>query len=98
MKTNFENLQSFNIDKLTEWLDEYGVFDHSPWMKWWNKHFCEKCELVIGYMPDFDRECHFSWCELEHKCRFFQDMDDVPSSKDIVKMWLEAEVEDEEIV
>ena len=50
-------------------------------------------------MPELDRECEFAWCELNGKCKFFKDMDDIPDVKQIIKMWLESdedEVDDED--
>lgn len=91
---NYEKLQSLSIELFAEWLDANGMWDNSPWSTWWNDNFCAKCEDVTAYVPDWDRECDFAWCELEHKCRFFQEMDEEPSSKDIIKLWLESEVKE----
>ena len=33
------------------------------------------------------------WCELENKCKYFLDLDEVPDNKMIIKMWLKLEVE-----
>ena len=99
--TVFENIKNKNINEFAEWLDNnYETYDTSPWMNWWNDNYCTKCETVIDYVPDdegeqtwhFGMEC--AWCELNDKCRFFPEMDDAPDSKDIIKLWLESEVED----
>lgn len=92
-KSNFEVIKAMSIDRFAEWLDKYGRFDDSPWMDWWDKNYCKNCESVKVYVPDFDRECQCAWCELEHKCKFFQDKEDVPDNKEIIKMWLESEVD-----
>lgn len=91
---NFEKLQSLDIDQFAEWLDNNGMWDNSPWSKWFDSKYCQQCEPVKAMMEGYFgyRECKFAWCELEHKCRFFQDMDEEPSSKDIIKFWLESEV------
>ena len=34
------------------------------------------------------------YCEVYGNCRFLQEMDDLPDSKETIKMWLEAEVEE----
>lgn len=91
---NFEKLQSLSIDLFAEWLDKNGMWDNSPWSTWWNDNFCAKCEYVTAYVPDWDRECDFAWCELEHKCRYFADHEEVPDCKEIIKMWLESKAED----
>ncbi len=97
--TQFEKFQLMDIEKLSEWLDKNGQFDSSPWMNWWNECYCNKCPSETGYITDFGGEyewqtpCEFAWCELHDKCKFFQNMDEVPDNKEIIKMWLESEVE-----
>jgi hypothetical protein len=90
---NFENLKSMSVEELAEWLDANGMWDNSPWSQWFDSKYCRQCESVTAYVPDFNRECDFAWCELEHKCRYFADHEDVPDCREIIKMWLEAEVE-----
>lgn len=92
--TRFEEFNNMSLDELAEWIDKNGTWDDSPWNKWWDEKYCNQCESVIGTVCDiFGRKCECAWCEVEHKCRYFPDMDDVPSCKDIIKMWLESEVE-----
>jgi hypothetical protein len=38
-----------------------------------------------------------SYCEINKNCRFCPDYEKGPSTKDVVRLWLEAEVEDEEV-
>lgn len=89
--TNMTDLQSMNIDELTEWLDEYGQFDGSPWMEWFDNSYCKKCEPIMCHYKDSEVEFPCSYCELEHKCRYFSDMSDIPNNKDIIRMWLMKE-------
>lgn len=89
---NFEKLKSLNIDKLAEWLNEYGQFDEAPWMVWWNDTYCNNCESIMCHYEDSEREFPCAHCELNNKCKFFPDMDEVPGSVEMVKLWLEAEV------
>lgn len=96
---NFDKLKSFDIDQLAEWLDANGMWDNSPWSKHFDSQYCQKCESVIGTVcDDFgdDRKCEFAYCEVEHKCRYFADLEDVPECKEIIKMWLESEAKDEQ--
>lgn len=90
---NFEKLQSMSVEDLAKWLDQNGMWDHSPWSQWFDSTYCKRCESVEAYVPDWDRECDFAWCELEHKCRYFTDLEDVPDCKEIIKMRLESEAE-----
>lgn len=87
-----DKIKSMNIDELAEWLDVYGQFENSPWIYQFDKIYCSKCEPVKGRYEDSDRELDFSWCELYDKCKFFLNMDSVPDTKQIIKMWLESEV------
>ena len=87
-----DKLKSQTVDEFIDWLDEYCRFEGSPWIQWWNENYCSKCPAMIGKYEDSDRELEFSWCELHDKCKFFPDMDEVPDSKQIIRMWLESEV------
>ena len=100
---NFEKLKSMRIDELAEWLDQNGIIDNSPWLDDFNERYCAKCESVmckyedaesvVGFKPCFfDDDIECAYCEVYKKCRFFEDMDDVPNGKEIVKLWLESEV------
>ena len=87
-----DKIKSKSIDEFAEWLDEHGAFDGSPWINWWQENYCNKCEPEIVKTLIFEKESKCCWCELHDKCKFFQDMNDVPTNKDIIKMWLENEV------
>lgn len=97
--TRFEKIKSMDIEELSEWLDQYGQFEGSPWGTWWDKTYCDDCPSEIDYICDSEGEsewltpCEFGWCELHGKCRYFEDLDDVPDNKKIIKMWLESEIE-----
>lgn len=86
--TNFENFKFKNIDELVDWLDEYGDFDNAPWNKWWDKNYCSKCEPITsgsGYGYEY------APCEFSNKCVFFENMNEIPDHKQVIKMWLELE-------
>ena len=93
MFTWFEKIQLMNIEEFAEWLNEYGQFDGSPWIKWWDEHYCKNCESIMCHHKDSIYEFPCCWCELHDKCKFFPEMDEVPDNKEIIKMWLESEVE-----
>lgn len=79
----FDSLRNKTIDELAEWLDEYMMFDGSPYLKWWDDNYCKKC------MNDEEEQI---WCELNGNCVFFKEEKDIPNSKEMIKMWLESEV------
>jgi len=102
--SNFERLQSMSIDELAEWLDKNGMFDNSPWLNSFNEKYCEKCESIkckyadaeekLGVSPfSYSGEVDCAYCELENKCRFFPELNDVPDNKEMIKMWLKEEAE-----
>lgn len=93
--TVFESIKSWDVDGFTEWLDEYGAFDTAPWMRWYDNNYCNKCEPVIENDSQTHREQEFSWCELNGKCRYFKELDEIPDHKQIIKMWLESEYKGE---
>lgn len=95
--TNFEKLKSLDIDIFAKWLECSGKWDDSPWNRWFDQKYCQQCEPVMETVDSFfgeSRECEFAYCETNKKCRFFTDYEMGPSVKDVIKMWLEAEVEE----
>ena len=83
--TVYEYFQSKSIDELAEWLNKYTT-DSSPWVHWWDNNYCNKCDGV------YYEDNVYGWCELNGKCKFFQNMDKIPDNKQIIKMWLEREM------
>lgn len=88
----FDSIKNKNIDELVDWIDEYFEFDSAPYWRWWDENYCKKCEPIESECPNsfgFDTDC--AYCEINNNCKFFKDMDDIPDSKQIIKMWLESE-------
>ena len=103
--TNFEHFKSMSLDEFAEFLDKHGMYDNTPWMDWWDTHYCSQCESVmltyteskelLGMTPLFEeREYEGCYCEVYNKCRFFPDKESDPDNKDIIKLWLNAEGEE----
>ena len=96
MKNNYEVLVSMSIDELADWLDKNGIPDCSPWMNWFSEKYCEKCPSVFVELNSEQfgnirsEECY---CENSDKCRFFEELDSMPSCKDVIKMWLQNDAE-----
>ena len=93
--TIFNEIQSKLIDKFAEWLDEYEMemFDGSPWMEWFNKMYCSKCDSIICRYEKSGKEFFCSWCELHDRCQFFPEMMEAPNNKQIIEMWLKSKTE-----
>lgn len=95
--TAYEKLKNMSIDELAEWIDRHCMFDDAPYWLWWDKNYCSKCEAITLDNEDGYKIEH-AYCELNGHCRFFQNMDDIPDSKQIIQMWLKSEMDDEEII
>ena len=102
--TNFKKLHSMSVDELAKWLDQNGIIDNSPWFEDFNSKYCSNCESVmckyedaekvVEFKPMFDYdEIECAYCEIYKKCRYFEDMDEVPDGVEMVRLWLETEVE-----
>ena len=100
--TNFEKFKNMTIEELAKFIDDNGMYDDTPWMEWWSDNYCDKCESVVlnfedtkkildltPFYPDREQEC--AYCEVYNKCKYFPELEEEPSMKDIVKLWLEAE-------
>jgi hypothetical protein len=104
MKSNFESLKSMSVDEFAEWLDKNGSFDDSPWLNSFNEKYCEKCESVTVKITEEEKlknhisclrdEFECTYCEVYNKCRYFENMDDVPDNREMIKLWLEANCEE----
>lgn len=93
--TNFEKIKNMTLDEFAEWLDKYGNFDKAPWTEWFSRNYCENCpseKVKVKWSDTNESEEEVGWCELEHKCKFFQDMDEVPDNLKTIKMWLEQKI------
>lgn len=85
--TNLEAFRSMtmDIDKFAKWLHE-NCGDDAAWVLWFDKKYCNKCECI----PMNDYSClEYAYCEVNKKCRYFPDLNEIPSMEDIIKMWLE---------
>lgn len=91
--TVFEMLRTKNIDELAEWFDNHCMFDDAPWWNYWDENYCNKCSGEEVYVQEFNKKMECTWCELhDGKCKFFPEMNEIPDSKQIIKMWLMSEV------
>lgn len=84
--TVFENIPFNNIDEFSEWLNKYEEQAFTPWDCWFDKNYCNKCDVIVK------GNNKYAWCELNGgKCKFFQNMNEIPYGKQVIKMWLESE-------
>ena len=93
--TEFEKIKVMNIDEFAEWFDDHCAHDGDPCVTWWNNTYCANCEPIKGKPEGYHLELDFAWCELYEKCKFFQDMERVPNTKEMTKLWLESEESNE---
>ncbi len=90
---NFEKLRSMSVEELAIWLDKHGQFDNNPWVTWFDRKYCKNCEVIVCKYEDGEREFPCAYCEIHDVCKFFPEFNYIPGDEDVVKMWLEAEVE-----
>ena len=97
--TNYRKIKSMNIEDLASFLDNCSSFENAPWTIWFNQTYCENCEsITCKYESELLGESgkvECAYCELEHKCKFFLHFDDIPSPKEICKLWLKKGDTDE---
>ena len=86
----FDSIKDKNIDELAEWINEHLQFDFAPWWRHWDENYCGKCEPVV-FTDDEGDKTVFAYCEHYGNCRYFNEMDEIPDHKQVIKMWLESE-------
>ena len=97
---NFEKFKAMTLDELANFLDEFGQFDDSPWLRWFDCRYCNKCEPIkctvskdSELFPGQTIEC--AYCELNDRCKFFPKIKGIPDNKEIIRIWLNQEVEND---
>lgn len=89
-KIMVDRLREMSNDELVEYILNYWSHDHDPTVTWFIDTHCKKC-------PSEEMECDgrmqkCAWCELHHKCKFYPDLEEIPSCKQVIKMWLENKI------
>lgn len=95
---NWTKLKNMSVEDLAKWLDENGQFDTAPWTIWFDQKYCSNCESIICHYEDSTHEFSCAWCELNDGCKFLPEVKGMPNNLEIIKMWLESETTDEEII
>lgn len=90
---NFKKIKNMSEDELTNFLDN-NYYEDTEWNNWFNKTYCntEKCPSIETKYVDINGNnniCECAYCEINNRCRFF---DFIPTSKDIIKLWLKESV------
>lgn len=92
--TNYEKIKSMSEEELANFLVRYT---EAPWMDWWDKNYCSKCETVrltqeesqkyLGIKP-FREIIEAGYCEVHDRCRYFVELDHCVTNKEIIELWL----------
>ena len=101
--TNFEKIKNMSQEELIKFLAENSFPDENIWVKYFNEKYCNNCDAMEGTYKEFgfnpsirlsEDHCVCAYCEVKKDCRFFPGKfnDGCPSDEDILKIWLEAEV------
>lgn len=80
-----QHLTSLNIDGFAKWIAENCGGCETPWSKWLQQNYCNKCGSVMVYSKWFGRDMEVAPCE-QGECPF--NVKDLPKET-LVKMWLE---------
>lgn len=95
--TNFEKItREMDMDDLTDLFNSIDCIESAPWNKWFNENYCnsEKCPAIEAKGLN-GSTCQFAYCELNNnKCCFFPDKDILGGYRDVIKLWLESEVQE----
>lgn len=83
-----DRIKLLSTDEFANWLEENWSHDDDPCLRWFDEKYCSKCEPL-----EID-EREYAYCEVHHKCRFFQELNEMPIGVETMKLWLESE-EDE---
>lgn len=84
-------IKSFTTDEMADFLDKYTAMGDTPWEDWFDENYCNKC------MPEISPDSYYcgyvdcAYCELHNNCKYFPEMNETPSYKQVIKMWLETE-------
>ena len=100
----YKQLSSKSLKELALWIDINSQHDDSPWMNWFSKKYCDRCESEVvsredslsklGFNLLYKSSTECSYCEVYNECRFFRGKN--PSTLEIIEMWLKEEVEEKE--
>ena len=96
---NFEYLKSLSLEDFAAWLDKNGQFDGSPWMSWFDNNYCKNCPAIECKIDDsrfnYKDAILCAYCELENKCKYFKDFEEVPDNKKIIELWLHNKIKED---
>lgn len=98
---NNESLKDTNLNKnfkdkenIINFLIDLHNYDFGPWTEWFDKKYCSKCEMIKSRVKELgDREHDVAFCELNGKCKFFEELGRLLEEKDVIEMWLESDCE-----
>ena len=89
--TRLDQIKNMNNDELVEFLSKLDNED-SPWNVMLNQR-CSYCPIfIVQYEDEDDFKHEVAFCEKFNKCIYFPEVEGLPSTLDIVKLWLNEEV------
>lgn len=103
--TNFEKITAeMDMNDLVGFLNSLDSIENAPWSKWFNAKYCnlEKCPTITCKYVD-NKTCECAYCELnkkkngESECCFFPEKNILGSGRDVIKLWLESDIDDSSI-
>ena len=90
---NYEQIKQMDCEQFSDWLEEYGQYDGSPWSRWFDKNYCKNCEDIECVIVETGTKISCVYCEVYSRCKFFLEKDSDLETREIINLWLESEVE-----
>ena len=81
-----DKIKSLPIDKFAKYLATEWSHDNDPVIRWFDDKYCNDCESVMT------EDGEYAWCEVYKKCKYFPDLDKVPSYEDTFRFWWEEDI------
>ena len=106
-KTNYDAFMEHvtTVDSLAKFICRlFKNSDEVPWEQWFDKKYCKQCPVIKTDAPR-DESGYYLWgcvpvtcayCEQNSNCRYFPEIDHIPDTEEVLKMWLNQE-EDEAV-
>lgn len=88
--TNRDAIKNFSEENFVNWLASFNLIEDSPWLQWFDKTYCKRCQRISGRIEGGHYDHLFAPCEFGvNECPFgVADLED----KELIKLWLDAEI------
>lgn len=85
--TRFDSFKNSGIKSLSQWVSDFVPYEGSPWEQWFDTNYCKKC------CPITKGDNEFAYCEVNHKCFYFPQLEHNITNQEIIQKWLELDID-----